>query len=152
MPDHVRKQIRSAAIVLATGLAATGARVFDSRAVALNESNLPCWIVRTEDEEIAVDDTTLGATKNEHRTIELCFEGMAREASGASVQDDLDEMVKELEVAIAADYTLGGLVKDSHLMNIEIDTDDSGDRVFGAVRVVYSVNYWTARGAPDVSL
>lgn len=154
MANHVRQQIREAAIVAATGLTTTGAKVYDSRKIALSSNdNLPCWIVRTEDEQNVIEEMTLGGSAAiQRRDLELNFEGMVRAVEGSIAQNTIDSMIKELEVAVAAKRLFGGLAKDTVLNSIETDIDETGDQMWGAVRVMFTSTYWVARGAPDVAL
>lgn len=153
MANHIRKQIRAAAVLALTGLSTTGANVFDSRKLALsNLDQLPCLIVRTEDEEIIAEETTLGGSAKVRRELELSIEAMVRATSGDEGQDTVDDIIAEVEVAIAANRKFSGLAKDTVLKVIETEIDDSGDQVFAAVQVVFATTYWTARGAPETAL
>ena len=150
MPNHVRQQIREAAVAAITGLETTGGSVFESRALILNASFFPLWIVTTENERNVDEEMTMG--HKIRRDLDLVFEGYVKTGSGDSGCDLIDTMIKELEVSIYANRKLGGLAKDTVLVSIELDNDDSGDEVFTAVKVLFSTTYWTHRGAPDVSI
>lgn len=152
MADHVRTQIRDAAVTLATGLATTGARVYKGRIKALSSgSNLPCFVVRVEDEQHPADARTMDGEIS--RVTELVFEGYAREATGDEGHDTLDQMLKELEIQFDTDRKLGGILKDSRLSTVEFDDgEDDASQIIVAMRIVYEVEYWTTRGAPDVAI
>lgn len=153
MADHLRTQIRDAAVTLITGLTTTGSKVYNARIKALAEgSNLPCWIVYVRNEEHTEDARTTDGVIQ--RNAELVFEGYCRQTNGGNAQDRLDLMLKELEIQFDTDRKLGGLLKDSRLVTVEIDDgdDDQGSQAIAGIQVVYLVTYWTTRGAPDVAL
>jgi len=147
---HVRTQIRAAAVALATGLTTTGANVFESRRIGLQETSLPCWIVRTEGEDHSPDGR---AGSEIERDLELVFEGYTLDASGNDGQDTIDVMLSELEIAIDADRKLGGLLNDSRLIAIEPDTgDEDASQVIAGVRITYMAKYITNRGDPETAI
>lgn len=152
MADHVRTQIRDAAATLITGLTTTGSNVYNARALALAAKvNLPCWVVQVGSEQLPPDVRTTDGKLQ--RLAELEFIGYCRATTGEGTEDTLDQMLKELEVAFDSDRKLGGLLKDSRLVEIEPDdAEDDASQMLDAIRVVYVVEYWTARNAPDVTL
>jgi len=60
--------------------------------------------------------------------------------------DDIDALCVQIEEAIAADYTLNGLVKDTILTSTEIDFDGEAERPVGVARLTYTIRYVTTIG------
>jgi hypothetical protein len=141
---HSRQAIREAAATVVTGLAATGARVFQSRMRA--QDSLPCLLVTAGSEDITRPD--LGEL--EERDIDLEIAGVAKAA--ADVDDELDAIVEQVELAVGATNTLGGLVKRMHLTAIRIEFDDELEQPVGLIRMTYRCTYYTNAGAPGTTL
>ena len=81
---HVRQQVRDAAVARLTGLPLTGARVFASRIRPIEQSQLPCLLVQTNDEEV-LPATVHGAYA---RQLQLVVECVAQ-ASGDTLGQHL---------------------------------------------------------------
>jgi hypothetical protein len=141
---HARRAIREAAAADVTGLASTGARVFQSRMRA--QDALPCLLVTTNDEEIVRED--LDAL--EGRDLEIEFVGIAKAA--ADVDDVLDAIAEEVETAIGPNNTLGGRVKRMHLVRLRMEFDDELEQPVGLVRLTYRCTYFTNAGVPGTTL
>ncbi len=141
---HARQAIREAVAAAVTGLASTGARVFQSRMHA--QDALPCLLVTTNGEEVSRED--LGDL--EERELDVEVVGVAKAA--ADVDDDLDDIAAEVETAIGANNTLGGRVKRMHLTGIRIEFDDELEQPVGLVRITYRCTYYTNAGVPGTTL
>jgi hypothetical protein len=142
--SHARQAIREAVATAVTGLASTGARVFQSRMRA--QEDLPCLQVATNGEEISRED--LDAL--EERDLEVEIIGVAKAAG--DVDDDLDDIAAEVETAIGANNTLGGRVKRMHLTGIRIEFDDELEQPVGLIRLTYRCTYFTNAGVPGTTL
>ncbi|WP_428673707.1 hypothetical protein [Reyranella sp.] len=80
---------------------------------------------------------------------------LAIEAVFASVEDSDekgDDLALAVEVAMAADSTLGGLIKDIELARTDLDARADGETRLGRVRLEFAVEYHTTAGRPDASL
>lgn len=141
---HARQAIREAAAAAVTGLASTGSRVFQSRMRA--QDALPCWLVTTNGE--VVERADLGDLQE--RDLEIEFVGVAKAA--ANVDDTLDTMAEEAEVAIGANNTLGGRVKRMHLVRLQVEFDDELEQPVGLVHLTYRCTYFTNAGVPGTTL
>lgn len=151
MSFHIRRQIREAAATLVTGLATSGTNVFQSRIRNLAAADLPALRVYTTPEDIEDSPRQTGESDAylQHRNIEIRVEAVARVA--ANLDDTLDQMCKEVEVAIAADSTLGGLAKlHCALRRTEIDLDGNTDVPAGKATMTFEVSALTMSNAPDV--
>lgn len=141
---HARQAIRQAAAAAVTGLASTGARVFQSRMRA--QEALPCLLVTADDERI--DRADMDAL--EERELEVVILGVAKAA--ADVDDALDTIAEEIETAIGANNTLGGRVKRMHLAALRPEFDDELEQPVGLIRLTYRCTYFTNAGVPGTTL
>lgn len=150
MANHLRQQIREAAAAAVTSLATTGSRVHQSRVYPLEEAGLPALLVSTGPE--VVETETLGRPRTQWRTLDLVIEAVARATS--NLDDTLDTIAKEVEVALAANGQawLAGLAKDAELARLEPELDGSGEKPTGRMRLTYEVHYATQETAPDTAL
>ncbi len=151
MADHVREQIAVAAVALATGLATTGSRVYrdrDTEAQPLQSAELPGLTL--EDDGDPAEIITLGVSRYLERRMRIRISAHVKASSGYSAQ--LNQILKELEVAFAPSAAIGG----AKYVTL---ADVAGREVAGAaelpiVRQVFTFEflYYTAAGAPDVAL
>lgn len=134
---HARQTLREAAAALVTGLASTGARVFQSRMVP--QTTLPCLLVVTNNE--TVDASAYEAQYERH--LDVVITGLAK--ASANVDDVLDQIALEVETALAANqrFVLSG---------IEIDFDEALEKPVGRIAMTYSARYFTDAGAPGTIL
>lgn len=147
---HVRQQIRQAVVVALTGLPTTGTNVSAGRALPLSgPSKPPALVVYTWPDAPVYEDAELGAGKcivSHNLTIQV--EGFY---SGGD-DDDLDEMAVEVEEAMYADETFGGLAQAMQLAGQDVARDDAGQRVEGAIVMLFTVQYLAAEGEPETAL
>lgn len=147
MANHIRQQIRDAVKTALTGLSTTGANVFDSRVYELNDSELPALRIFTNGEDMQID--SIGFSRLIDRRLELVIEACVKQ--NGAFDDTLDTILKEVEVAIAANQGAGG-AKWIQLQKIEIELGGEGEKPVGLGRMTFQVPYLTALGAPDVAL
>lgn len=143
---HVRRQIREAIGTALLGLPTTASRVYQSRTLGLGREDLPCLLIYTRSED--VDVASKG--RDQARALELVIEGVAKQTD--DLDDKLDAMAEEVEVAIEGAGRLGGLAQSVELTRSEIGSDEETQVRIGSdagtVRLVYSVQYATAAGDP----
>lgn len=145
MANHVRQQLREAIAVVVTNLTTTGARVFQSRAYPLQETDLPCLLIKTESERI--DYQTIHASTLQERDITVTIEAVARATS--NLDDTLDKICKEVEIAINAASTIA---KDIRLIGTNLDTSVVGNQPVGLATMIYKMKVYTLSNAPDVAV
>lgn len=148
MADHLRKQIREAAVTTLTGLTTTATRVFDSRVRLIQQTDCPCLRVYCDDEEIELASMGIGA-RDRKRTLRLIVEGCV--ATNSSPEDTVDLIAKEVEVALDNNNGLGGLVKWIEPRRIETEFSGEGETLVAVIRLQFEVLYHSAKGAPDVT-
>lgn len=143
MANHVRRQLREAIKTQLTGLATTGARVFETRLYPLAETDLPGLTVATprEDARFAQFDGAI------ERTITVEIGATAKAADG--LDDTLDQMAKEIEIALAPGVTVAGVLVRLDPEVMETDYDADTDKPTGTVRLAYRAQLFTPPGVPD---
>lgn len=147
MADHVRKQIRDAIETALTGLGKTGSNVFVSRVYPMETAGFPGLIIYTGDEETEI--MTMERPRLQHRTVQAVVETYSEFID--TLDDELDEPCKEIEAAIGADITLGGLAKTTDLESTEYDLT-AGQRPAGVAKLTFNIVYCVRENAPDVAL
>lgn len=147
MAAHLRKQIRDAAAAALTGLSTSGARVYESRTHEMQDTNLPGLRIYTNNEEAQI--SSLGFSRVIERDVDLVVEACSKKSSG--LDDELDLMIQEVEVALAANQGIGG-AKWVQLRSIEIEMEGEAEQEVGIARMTFAVRYYAALNAPDVAL
>lgn len=137
--SHVRQQIRDRIATLVTGLPLTGTRVYKMRSYALDKDKLPALLVYTLNETSSL--ITIG-TRTLRRNLNVAVEAIA--SGTADIHDTVDAICVDVEEAIAADFSLSGLVKSCVLTNTEIDVLTEGERPISSARLTFDVQYVTA--------
>ena len=148
MANHLRRQIRERAATTLTGLTTTGSNVFQSRVYPMESAGLPGLCIYTTDE--AIEMQSMGGTRNVSRDLTLIVEGYATDS--ANVDDTLDQIGKEIEIAMSGDITLNDLAQDSYLSSVEITLSGDGSTGIGKITHSYTVVYQNAENAPDAAL
>ena len=148
MANHLRRQIRERAATTLTGLTTTGSNVFQSRVYPMESAGLPGLCIYTTEETIEMQ--SMGATRHVSRDLTLIVEGYATDS--ANVDDTLDQIGKEIEIAMSGDITLNDLAQDSYLSSVEITLSGDGTTGIGKITHSYTVVYQNAENAPDAAL
>jgi hypothetical protein len=148
MANHLRRQIRERAATTLTGLTTTGSNVFQSRVYPMESAGLPGLCIYTTEETVEMQ--SMGGTRNVSRDLTLIIEGYATDS--ANVDDTLDQIGKEIEIAMSGDITLNDLAQDSYLSSVEITLSGDGSTGIGKITHSYLVVYQNAENAPDAAL
>ena len=120
-----------------TGLSSTGNNVFQSHVCPLENDDLPSLCINTQDEEIEIGVT--GDPRVYHSTMILIVDGYAQTFS--NLDDQLDQIGIEVQVAMTEDIDTNNLVKDSYLSSVDISYSGEGTSPIGIIRHNYSVLY-----------
>lgn len=144
--SHVRQQIRQAIITLVTGLTTTGSNVFDTPVYLTEPAVLPALLCRSDSEDIEID--TMGHPRDMMRELTFSIQAQVQAVSG--YQNTLDTICSEIEVALSADLTLGGLVQDMYLSNVLFEFDN-GEQPVGMGTLTYMIMYRTKDTQPEVA-
>ena len=148
MANHLRRQIRERAATTLTGLTTTGSNVFQSRVYPMESAGLPGLCIYTTEETVEIQ--SMGGTRNVSRDLTMIVEGYATDS--ANVDDTLDQIGKEIEIAMSGDITLNDLAQDSYLSSVEITLSGDGTTGIGKITHSYTVVYQNAENAPDAAL
>ena len=137
--SHVRQQIRDDIVATLTGLATTGSNVFRSRIFPLEQTNLPALVIYSKSETSEYD--TIGLPRSINRVLDVAVEAYVKGVS--NYDNTLDTIAVEVEEAIAADVTLGGLAKDAQITAFEADFAGDGEQPVAVGRFTITVEYRT---------
>jgi len=125
-----------------TGLATTGAHVFQSRVYDVQETELPALLVYTTADDVS--DQSLGALIG--RSVQCVVEGHAKVA--ANLDDTLDAISLEVEKALGVALSVGGT-------NILLAYDGANialgetDKPVGVITMRFSALLYTQRTTPE---
>jgi hypothetical protein len=145
MAHHLHKQIRDALVLLLTGLTTSAARVYANRLHPMAEANLPGLRLFADEER--AEALTLHTPHQQERSLAIVVECCAKAAG--NLDDTLDLMSKEVEVAMAAGITLGGQQLDFTYTGMQFD-DEQSDKPVGVKRLTFSCTFTAMNNAPDV--
>jgi len=148
MANHIRQQIREYFGTNLTGLSTTGSNVYESRVYPIENSKLPALVIYTKSE--TSEPIVIGTDRVMSRELSVVVEGYAKATS--NFDDTIDTISKEVEEAIAADRTLGGLAKDTYLESTEISFNAEGEKPLGFVSLAFISNYYVKEKNPDVAV
>lgn len=147
MANHLRRQIREGVALAITSLATTGNRVFQSRVYPTQVAEMPCLLVYTREE--TVEPETIHAPRVLKRNVRLEVVAVAQAA--ADLDDTLDQICKEVEIALADPVaTLANIAKSIVLTETSFDMQREAQQPTGTATMVYDVEYYTKDNAPDV--
>ena len=138
--SHVRSQIRSQfKTILTAGVALVSSRVYGSRVYPLTEANLPAITVYAGGETSSLQTVGL---KTLSRSLSVNVDVYVR--ATADLDDDLDAICVQVEEAIAAQYSLNGLSKNTVLSSTEIEFSGDTEQPVGVARLTFDVLYVTS--------
>jgi len=146
--SHVRKQIRDHLLSTITGLSTTGSKAYASRVYPLDSGKLPAVIVYTLSEDIV--ESAFSKRREQDRQLDAIVEGYVRALN--TFDDTLDQIASEVEAAILADTTLGGLVKNVELTGTDTDYAGDSEQPVGTVRLTFRIQYRTVTGSPNSAI
>jgi len=142
--SHLHTQIRGAIVTALTGLATTGPRVYANRLMALPASGLPALNV-TLDEESA-EGLTIHGPQHYQRRLGVVVSAFARASVG--VDDILDQIGLEVEIALAGGITVDGQTLELNYTGMSFD-DELGEQPTGVRRMSFDVTFTALATAPN---
>ena len=146
---HVRKQIRDLVATAVTGLTTTSTRVYSDRAHPIPQDKLPALRVFCSREAGELLQGAMGADPTMHRRAQLVVVGYA---DGSGLDDTLDLIAKEVEIAVDGAGDFGGRsVGNATYTGTEFALEE-GDSRTGTVALSYDVQYRTAESDPETAL
>lgn len=145
MPAHARTQIRHALKTALTGLTTTGANVHVNRSARLSLRQVPALVLSVEEEQVE----RVGTANVLFRTLSVAVDGYA--AANDDADDVIDQIGREVEVALSGAGTLGGLIKGSaELLNVVMGLDEAGETPVGRIRMLWRMSTATPATQPDM--
>lgn len=148
MADHIAEQLMDAVETALTGLATTGARVFRNRPDdrELQAAEVPGLLVYLgqEDVEVSSLDPVYAARRDQ-------LVRVAAVVSGTSgIDSTLNQIRKEVEVALAAGVTVAGrLLRPVYGGMVEPERDGEGALPVTRAELLFAFTYFTLSDAPD---
>lgn len=132
--------------LLANAGTAAGARVTGTRVDPHKRSQLPAISVYTLSEETDEDSATrVPLELTRHLKLEIA--GWVAHSDEVPSADAMDDLAEQIEVAMAADYYIGGTVADQMLeatvMQV-VEDDGRSDPLIGIVVLTYAITYRTS--------
>ena len=150
---HQRKTIRDAIVTAVTGLATTGANVYNTRPYPVDAGELPALVVMASDEErqdeeqVHVAATVAPVPTKRDLTVEILAV-----AAGSTYYDTLDQIALEVETALGVDLTLSGAVRELWYAGTELEMTNEVDQPAGVLTIRYIASYITDMRDPQASL
>jgi hypothetical protein len=92
----------------------------------------------------------IGVDRVMSRELAVVVEAYCKATS--NFDDTIDTISKEVEEAISADRTLGGLAKDTYVESTEIEYTGDGEQPVGYVTLTFLTNYYVQETNPDVAV
>jgi hypothetical protein len=145
MAEHVSEQIIAAVKVRLSGLPTTGARVFDSRVHPVQTEDVPCIKVDQGDESAEYENVNVPEAI---RTMELLVVACVKQ--NVAYRTEVNKIRKEVEAAIGADLTLGGICHDVQYNGCEIELSGEAEHPIAEATITFGVLYITDMRTPDV--
>ena len=149
MANHLRRQIRERIATNVTGLTTTSTRVFQSRVYPIEESKLSCLLVYDSEEAITIQ--SMGSPREIEAELTINIEGYAQGGDGATVQNTLAKIQKEVQIAMQGDITINSLARDSYIVSADASLSAEAKKPSGSLRMGYLVEYQYLENAPDVA-
>ncbi|WP_439271859.1 phage tail terminator protein [Pseudochrobactrum sp. HB0163] len=143
--SHARTQIRQAVIALLKGNTSAGNNVFEARVYPIDDPKLPALLVYTKLETLG--EQSMSRPRTQQRELRLSIEVYVK--ARGKVDEDTDALALEIEQLIAADVTLGGLVKDMVLDTTETQFSDDGERPVAVAVMNYAILYTVKEHQPQ---
>lgn len=147
---HARAQVRAALAAVLGGLA-TPAAVYMERRNRLDPGLLPAVVVALTDCEAQPGDRTMdagdGFVVEWAQTVVVEIHATGRD--GDVVAPVLDQVELEVETALGADPSLGGLLELLEPTSSALDMTTDQDRTLGVRSITYTATWRAPFGAPD---
>lgn len=148
--DHPRKLIRNAVVSQLVGSAtmfrtrATD-RVVAARRQPWNTKRLPAIAVYTDTDDVSPESHDTAPLQLE-REVDVMVEAAIATSAVApeQIDDQLDDLARQIEIAIARDTQLGGVASYCRLASSEVTVLEHGDESIGVVRLSFRTRYFDA--------
>ena len=147
--NHPRSIIKNSIINQLNGKTDAEDRVYGNRAKHLFDQFLPAILVYAKDENILEERFETDGFGPLKRELEIAIEAVI--LGGDDFDQKLDNLASQIENALDG-FEISTRKSDIlKLKSTEIDSSIEGSKIYGAVRLTYSVTYLTAVKQPDFS-
>lgn len=147
MADHIRKQIRDNVKTVLTGLATTGNRVHQTRVFNFQNAGLPALNILSGSQ--ISEPMAIGSLPRPFKYhYEVIVEAYDK---GNNIDDTLDTILKEIQIALTEDITRGNLAKDTVLQSVDVNIKGDSEKKTGNMRTIWKVPYIVFENQPDVA-
>ena len=113
----------------------------------METSKLPGLAIYTDSEEIAPQ--TISPPRTQLRTLTVTIDCYVKGVS--NFDNVLDTISEEVEQALAADLTRGGLAKDTRVSSFQSDFSGDGEQPIASGKISVEVDYVTVENAVDTA-
>ena len=141
---HLRQQIRAAVVASLNAVAGFTGRVHATRLTPFDQKLLPRLCVYTTEEKSGLD-TASGLMRQVTLQIELLVAGFDQ------LDDVVDGHAVNIEKALGANRTLGGLAFDCELTATTLSTHMDGEKKTGRGLLTYLVTYRSSAADPEIN-
>jgi hypothetical protein len=142
---HARTQIRDMVAAVLMSHTSAGDHVYEARVYALDDMKLPALLVYTKQDTVVSRSISLPRTQQ--RELVVTVEAYVK--SRGNIDDVTDALALEVEQRIAADPTLGGLVKDITLTSTDMQFSDDGERPVAVAVLTFTTLYTVKEHQPQ---
>jgi hypothetical protein len=138
---HIRQNIRSRIVTLLNEVSSLNSKVFASRIYTLEESNLPCACIYTQEESSEI--LTISPPRTVEKNLELNIEVYVKSENFTS---EMEPLLKDIKEKLASDTTLNNLAKDSYLESQILNYNNEGDKNIATATLTFVVCYHHTEG------
>lgn len=121
-------------------------KIYGSRSKPLFDQSLPAILVYTRSENIIEERFSSDGYGTTKRELEIALEAVI--LGNEQIDDDLDNMAKQIEDAFDGWEMPTRKADILKLKSTEIDISIDGGKVYGAARLTYQITYYTANKQP----
>jgi hypothetical protein len=147
--SHKRQIIRDAIINQLNDKTDAGSNVYGNRAKPLFDQSIPAILVYSKQENILEDQYNIDGYAALKRDLEIAIEAVI--IASDEFDQKLDDIASQIESALDGFEITNRKADLIKLKSTEIDYSIEGSKIYGAVRLTYSVIYRTEVKQPDNS-
>lgn len=148
MADHIFEQCMDAVVAAVTGLSTTGARVIADKVDPLDADDMPGLAVVQIG--ASLEPQTLPAPRRMSVALDIDVTAYSKKPTATAARTELNQIVKEVAIAMYADRSLGGAAK--YVTQLQVDYEFTGDtdKPTASARMRWQVFTGYLENAPDV--
>jgi len=147
--SHKRQIIRDSIINQLKDKTDAGSNIYGNRAKPLFDQSMPAILVYSKQENILEDQYNIDGYAPLKRELEIAIEAVI--LGGDEFDQKLDDIASQIESALDGFEIPNRKADLIKLKSTEIDYSIEGSKIYGAVRLTYSVIYRTEVTQPDNS-